>query len=69
MDGIALTRALREVRPDLPVVLVSGSFADVDLPAEIGPVRMLEKPYTMSEITDTVRSAIAEQASGAPLGA
>lgn len=61
MNGIELTRVLREERPDLPVVLVSGSFADVEIPSEIGSVRLLEKPYTLAEITETVGSVLAER--------
>jgi signal transduction histidine kinase/CheY-like chemotaxis protein len=61
MDGYATFHALRKLRPDLPVVFISGySREEVPLPAEVqGHAGFLQKPFQMSqlaEVLDRIRS-------------
>src|SRR5215472_14076501 len=58
MDGVGLARALRQRRPDLPVVLVTGfstSATEVDLEFAI-----LRKPFDVSDLGRVMAKAIAE---------
>ena len=60
MDGLALTRALREKEPDLPVVVVTGQ-GTVDTAIQAlreGATGMLVKPFTGHELMDEVRRAL-----------
>ena len=59
MDGLGLLAAVREVDPDLPVILVTG-HADVALAVEAmraGAYDFLEKPYPPRRLTDCVERA------------
>src|SRR5690242_15191119 len=58
MDGIGLARALRQRRPDLPVVLVTG-FAGSVTEAEL-EFTMLRKPFEISDLSRTMAKAVAE---------
>ncbi len=60
MDGPALVRALRETRPNLPAVLVSG-YADASLRAQLAGerVRFLSKPFAMADLAQAVAAAAA----------
>jgi signal transduction histidine kinase len=66
MSGLELGRRLREVRPDLPVVLMTGySEALAARPVEDFPV--LAKPFGPTELTEAIgraRSRVAEPAQG-----
>jgi two-component system cell cycle sensor histidine kinase/response regulator CckA len=59
MDGPTLVRRLREARPDLPAVLVSG-YADAvqrrALAAE--DIAFLAKPFGMAQLVETVNLAL-----------
>lgn len=67
LNGIAFTTVLRELHPELPIILVSG-YADVRdrIPAdlEIRPV-ILEKPFTAAALHDALRRAVTPAASSA----
>jgi len=54
LDGVALARRLRELRPGLPVVLISG-YSNTAV-AE-GEFVQLRKPCTPAELLDTLRAA------------
>jgi PAS domain S-box-containing protein len=59
MGGVDLARQLRRDRPEIPVVLMSGyprEESGVDV-AEFS-VAFLAKPFTVSELLDTVRGAL-----------
>jgi len=60
MDGPALVRALRETRPALPAILVSG-YADAPLRAQLASerVRFLSKPFAMADLAQAVAAAVA----------
>ncbi len=55
MTGVQLLRAIRERRPDLPVILATG-FAEVPSGTDAA-VRRLAKPFTQQELADAVESA------------
>ncbi len=59
MDGLSLLAAVREIDPDLPVILVTG-HGDVPLAVEAmraGAYDFLEKPFPASRLTDSVQRA------------
>jgi putative two-component system response regulator len=61
MDGLALTRALRDRQPELPVIIVTG-HGTVDTAIEAlreGATGMLVKPFTGQELMVEVRRALA----------
>jgi DNA-binding NtrC family response regulator len=61
-DGWALARYARKLRPELPIVYVSGSSA-ADWPAEGVPQSVfVQKPFGPAQMVASVRKAIAEAA-------
>jgi signal transduction histidine kinase len=65
IGGLDLARALEAIRPDLPVILVSGNQSMV-ADREVGPnVRTrLEKPYTMHALRETIAKVMDTRAHG-----
>jgi PAS domain S-box-containing protein len=64
MDGVQTLRELRRMRPDLPVVLMSG-FAETHALAKFGEHRLsgfLQKPFTIDDLRRRVMSVFAERA-------
>ena len=59
VDGVTLTRALRERGDGTPVVLMSAVYADVDIPG----VRFLPKPFDLDEIVRVVGRVLDASAS------
>ena len=62
MDGIVLARRLKEMRADMPVVIMTG-HGDLEsylCAAGLGVVRYIGKPVGMRELQRTVRDAVAE---------
>jgi len=60
MDGWQLARRVREIRPAMKIVLVSGYPAE-RIPKrqmEAENIRFLSKPYTLQEVTGVIRSAL-----------
>ncbi|MBM3961227.1 MAG: response regulator, partial [Planctomycetes bacterium] len=61
IDGLQLTREIRRLRPDVPVVLASGFSEKVD-PARIGELgfaAQLDKPFGLEALTQTLATALA----------
>lgn len=60
-DGFELRRLVREWRPDLPVILISGRI-DIDRlqGAEEGSRRFFRKPFDSRELLATVKLALEE---------
>ena len=59
MDGLALLREVREIDPDLPVILITG-HGDVPLAVkamQAGAYDFLEKPFSPSRLLDAVTRA------------
>jgi PAS domain S-box-containing protein len=64
MDGIGLARALRQRRPNLPIVLVTGYSTSA---AAAGmEFTVLRKPYQLSDLSRAMAKAITEMRSPAP---
>jgi two-component system cell cycle sensor histidine kinase/response regulator CckA len=58
MEGPALVRAARRIRPDLPAILVSGYAEDSSL-ADLTRVAYLRKPFGAAELLDLLASLTA----------
>jgi PAS domain S-box-containing protein len=60
LSGIDALRAMREVMPDLPIVLTSGFAGDetVDRLGDVDLVKFIQKPYRMNDLIAMVRSLI-----------
>ncbi|MEX1024981.1 MAG: ATP-binding protein [Planctomycetota bacterium] len=58
MDGHATTDALRQLRPDLPVILMSGFAADAEATRHAGNTFTLQKPFTPDALRDRVERAL-----------
>ena len=56
MTGLDLAREARRVRPDLPVVMVTGVY---DTPASPDVAAMLFKPFRVHELVSTVAHCLA----------
>lgn len=62
MDGVQTLRELRRLRPDLPVVLMSG-FAEAHAVARFGEHRLsgfLQKPFTLDDVRRRVTAILAQ---------
>jgi CheY-like chemotaxis protein len=70
MDGMALARRAREIKPDLPVVYASGHVSVFDLDACVPGSIFIAKPYVPSLVgrvlTTAMTATAARAASGAP---
>ncbi len=57
MDGIQLFRHLREIRPDIPVIVATGYMGDTTARSllEEGIAEILFKPYSVADILKTIR--------------
>lgn len=63
MDGLSLQKKLRELRPDLPVIVMTG-HADIPLAVEAmkaGAVDFIEKPFHDEHILNAIRIALNRQ--------
>jgi DNA-binding NtrC family response regulator len=58
MNGLDLTAQLRQARPTLPVILMSGFLADPEL-APPAPSTFMQKPMTPQVVVDTVDKMLA----------
>jgi len=59
MDGVTLSRELEKIAPNLPVLIATGLYADVEqLQAPPNVVGIVSKPYRASELTDTIRTIL-----------
>jgi two-component system cell cycle sensor histidine kinase/response regulator CckA len=65
MDGPTMARAAREQRPDLPIVFMSG-YAEEQLrkSIDIENIGFLPKPFSVQQICEAAREAMAEHARG-----
>lgn len=63
MDGPAMMRAVRKVRPDIPVLFMSG-YAEEQLRGEIDIDRMhfIAKPFNVQQIGDAVNKVLSDRA-------
>jgi DNA-binding response OmpR family regulator len=56
MDGNGLTQSVRQLRPQLPVLLMSGFSEEVSALANIGPenTSFLQKPFAIAKLMATI---------------
>ncbi len=62
MNGLQLATALRRIRPDLPIVLLTGYIDELD-PAvieEAGVTNLVRKPITFEELAAVVAKTLGE---------
>ena len=60
MDGIALMKRIRELRPQMPILIITG-YGDVPMAAKAfkaGAVDFIEKPLTEESLLPAVRAAL-----------
>jgi two-component system chemotaxis response regulator CheY len=59
MSGLRLLDAIRKMRPDIPVVLMTAQLdpATYERARELGTVRYLLKPFALDQLARAVRSA------------
>ncbi|MDR3764198.1 MAG: response regulator [Acidobacteriota bacterium] len=62
MNGVELTRCLRQRHPGLPVLLISGFSAENEMLHEIpgGPVSFLQKPFPIKRLIEAIREAVGD---------
>jgi CheY-like chemotaxis protein len=60
MDGMGVINAIKELRPDLPAIIASGSKRDTDQVRRIDTQRVtnLGKPFTVEQLLIAVGTAI-----------
>ncbi|HEX8940424.1 MAG TPA: response regulator [Candidatus Limnocylindrales bacterium] len=58
LDGPALVSRLRELRPLLPIVVVSSADRDEMLPVLAGPCAYVSKPFDLEQLCLTVRASL-----------
>src|SRR5690348_251306 len=63
-DGFALARAVRVIRPGLPVVYASGRYAAADDSKMVEGARFLAKPFTPSLAAAVLRDLMAPATAG-----
>jgi len=63
IDGLETLRRLKEVRPDLPVIMVSGQepWATLDRALALGASDFLHKPFAAEDLENAVRAALGLQ--------
>ena len=65
MDGPSMARAAREKRPDLPIIFMSG-YAEEQLrrSIDLDNIGFLPKPFSVQQIGQAAREALADHARG-----
>jgi CheY-like chemotaxis protein len=65
MDGLALSKKLREIRTDLPILLISGAHENVttETAAAIGVDISLMKPFLTHELSSRIRQLFTQHSS------
>ena len=68
MDGVGLTRAIRHLDPNLPILIATGSVDGTRMSAldEFGFVSRLPKPYTQRLLFEAVQQCLVPPDSGLP---
>ncbi len=64
MNGAQLSDALRAMRPGLPVVLLTGN-ADIDRLRDFDEARVLQKPYSESDLVAKISAALSDRSGAA----
>ncbi len=63
MTGLELSARIREFRPNLPIVIMSGYFSQISRRTldDIGNIKLLAKPFTMPELARIVNRALHQE--------
>jgi DNA-binding response OmpR family regulator len=61
-EGFEMIMAIRKANMDLPIIAMSAHGSYLDLVGELGANAILQKPFSMSDLTDTVARTLREQA-------
>jgi len=62
MTGEALARAIRSLRPDIPIILATGSHTmDAEKATALGMDAFLMKPWTIQELAGTIAQVLARR--------
>jgi two-component system cell cycle sensor histidine kinase/response regulator CckA len=71
MDGPSLVRQVRETRPELKVIFISGYTEDAfrQRLGEDGGIEFLPKPFSLKQLAAKVREVLSEEGTGADTGA
>ncbi len=65
MSGLDLARNVRQLRPRLPVILVTG-YADIGNTADLDGMQLLKKPYRQDDLAAAIQRALGD---GPPVAA
>jgi signal transduction histidine kinase len=57
MSGGELAKAIRAMRPTLPVILMTG-YRDLDIPRKFNDWRTISKPFTEDDLVNTISAAL-----------
>ncbi len=60
-DGFALARAVRRLRPGLPVVYASGRHTNAAEAQSVRGARFLAKPFSLALASEAIRALLAER--------
>ena len=62
MTGLMLSKEIRELRPDIPIILCSGYTNDVvkETIQKLGIDAFIDKPYQQDELSQIVRNVLDE---------
>lgn len=68
LSGIELLRRVREVSPDVPVILISGyaTWSESDLEDVLPPGRFIPKPFPFHTLFSTIETLLFAPGSGRP---
>lgn len=58
MDGIQFAKKVRELSPDIPVLVMSGFLPDVDPIPDSGKTVFLLKPFTFETLMDQINQLL-----------
>jgi CheY-like chemotaxis protein len=60
MDGLELARRVRALYRLMPIVFVSGSADIVEVPTDLRPYQLIQKPFRISDLEATIAAALNE---------
>jgi len=60
MDGFSLARLAREIRPDLPVLFMTG-YMGADVPANFPSAKVLQKPFDPDDLLAAIETMLANK--------
>ena len=67
MTGLEAIVIIKKLRPEAPVLILSGFTKDADLAIANGAVKVLSKPLRLKELEKEVREILDHESSGDPL--